>query len=164
MKKLPLNTQTLTELAETKIISKSVIKASAVQSIEALGELNPLETIDLITRLKGVIEYVDEMINQLKQNVSRGDVQLTGNVLGAKIEYTVTSTKYDYSIDPEYNKIKAILDTRTEELKAQLKLFENHIKAGNKPEDFIGVVTQDGDRLPVITKTQTESIKVTLAK
>lgn len=164
MKELPLNTTTLTALAETKLLSKSAIEISAQQTYENLGELNAKDKIETVARLKACSEYVKAVADKIKKDINKDDVDLTGGILGCDIGYSVVNTKYDYNSDIEWRILNAKIKRREKALQDQFKQYQNWLLDANPQKgEFTGLVL-DGEVLPVINRTQTDGIKIELGK
>ncbi len=146
------------ELAETQIIKKADIIANAKSVIPA--EMSAKEMIDLCTRITGGELYLKTIKDEIRKRITEADVKLTGNLLGADINYGATKTDYDYESDITYNSLKSQLKAREELLKNQRKLYDKHIESGAQTE-FTGIV-EDGEQLPVVNKTVTSGVKITL--
>lgn len=140
-------------------LSESAIKARA-KEITA-REFSAKEKVTGITLIKAMQLYLEETKKNLK--ISKDDIELTGSVLGASIQYAATSTKYDYSSDFEWQIHHNALKLREDQLKAQNDQYRKHIEQGGTEADFTGIVDK-GEKLPVVNKTQSFGAKITLAK
>lgn len=162
--KLPLTIDHINAVQKTGDISKETLKESAAIAVADLGELSAKEILTTLTELTALEEYIDNVKKLLKAKVTGSDVELTGSVHGAKIVFTAVSTKYDYANDFAWQSFDANKKNREEILKNQLSLYEKHIANGGKLEDFIGIVESSGAQVPIISKSQTNGVKITLGK
>ncbi len=144
------------ELAETQIIKKAEIIANAKSVIPE--EMSAKEMLDLVVRITGGELYLKTIKDEVRKRITQDDVKLTGNLLGADITYATTKTDYDYESDIIYNSLKSQLKAREELLKTQRKLYDKHLEA----EDFIGIVDENGEQVPIVNKETTSGVKITL--
>jgi len=113
-----------------------------------------------LTILKLLIESLDK---KLRSEITLLDSKATYGKI--TVEKATSPTLLNYSDDPEYIKLKSILDARTELLKQQFKLFSKH-RLDNPEKEFIGIVEDTGEQVVVVSQkggTGREIIKVTVS-
>ena len=113
-----------------------------------------------LTVLKLLIESLDK---KLRSEITLLDSKATYGKI--TVEKATSPTLLNYSDDPEYIKLKSILDARTELLKQQFKLFSKH-SLNNPGKDFIGIVEDTGEQVAIVSQkggTGREIIKVTVS-
>ena len=162
--KLPITQEHINAIQSTGDISKESLANAAAVAVADLGELSAKEKLTLLTEITAIETYADEIKKLLKKDLKGSDVELTGSVHGAKIVFCATSTKYDYTNDEVWKNMNLSKTARESTLKTQLSLYEKHLAAGNKAVDFIGIVNPDGVQIPLITKEQSNGVKITLGK
>lgn len=152
--------ETINALTSSQEFKESAIRESARKAIEGV-EFSAKEKVINRIQIKVLEIYLDE----IKKNLlpSDEDVKLTGNILGTKVTYGAVSTDYKYDEDFEYQQLKNKMELRKEQLKDQNEQYRKFIEKGGKAEDFTGIV-EDGEQIPVVTRTQTHGIKISIPK
>lgn len=144
------------------IITKTEIESLSENLMDKIFEnSNGISELVSITALKLLIDTLDK---KLRANISLSDNKtIMGRIT---IEKVVSPTLLNLDEDPDYYKLKSVLEKRTEILKLQYKLNSKH-QTDNPGKDFIGIVEDTGEQVPIVSKkegTGKEIIKITIPK
>lgn len=144
-----------------QIADKKEIHAMAISDAENMLESGRENPLLLRIQIKRMIEFLtvyDKQLDEAVRDEAEKFDERSFEFNGAKVELAEVGVRYDYSNDPEWNKLKELIEPINKDIKER----EEFLKKLTKPFDTIDSDTGEVIRIQPAAKSSKSSVKITI--